>query len=305
MVFYTKRQANAHDGGINVQRNVENARFLSNAHTHTPFCDGISAVEDIIAAAKQLGFVSLGFSGHGKQEFDFAYCMGHEKQCCYENMLRALQIRFRNEGESPCIWIGLEQDAMVDEAQKAYNRQHFDYILGSTHYLTRDFHGVPVSVDGDFTTLNTYVAEVFMGDWTAMVRAYYDALVDMLRRDRPQIIGHFDLVRKQGFLTELFYYPIYRRIALRALELAHSCEGVLEVNTGGMAKGIMDEPHPARELLGAWLEMGGEVTLTSDCHDVKHLDYGLDDMLGKLKRLGFKSFQRLGTGKALWETMEL
>lgn len=288
-----------------MQWKADNARFLSNAHTHTPFCDGKSAVEDIVAAAKQLGFISLGFSGHGKQEFDFGYCMGHEKQSRYEKMLRTLQMRLRNEGESPRIWVGLEQDDMVAEEQKAYNKKHFDYILGSTHYLSRDFRGVPVSVDGDFTTLKTYVAEVLAGDWTAMVRAYYNAHVNMLCRDRPQIIGHFDLVRKQGFLAEFFRSTAYRKIALDALELAHSYEGVLEVNTGGMAKGIMDEPHPTWELMGAWLEMGGKVTLTSDCHNVKYLDYQLDNMLRKLKQLGFKSFQRLGAGKALWETVEL
>jgi len=285
--------------------NFEKTRFLSNAHTHTPFCDGRSTVEDMLAAAKQLGFSSLGFSGHGDQGFDFSYSMGNGKQRRYEKALRALQRRFWNEGESPRIWIGLEQDAMVDEEQKAYNRKHFDYILGSTHYLARDFQGMPVSVDGNFTILKTYVAEVLQGDWIAMVRAYYDAHVSMLRRDRPHMIGHFDLVRKQGSLAELFRTPVYRGIALAALETARTCEGVLEVNTGGMAKRMMDEPHPSRELLGAWLEMGGEVTLTSDCHDAKYLNYGLDDMLGKLKRLGYRNIQRLGAGKALWETVEL
>ena len=293
------------NGGIDVGRNDKVARFLSNAHTHTLFCDGRCAPDEMLAAAKQLGFISLGFSDHGEQGFDFAYCMGHGKQRRYENTLRAMQAKHQDEGKSPRLWIGLEQDAMVDETQKTYNKKHFDFIVGSTHYLTRDFHGEPVAVDGNFNLLKIYVSEAFRGDWMAMVHAYYDAHVSMLRRDQPQIIGHFDLVRRQNLLAELFCTPAYRKAALAALESIDSFTGVLEVNTGGMAKGVMDEPYPTRELLGAWLEMGGKVTITSDCHDARRLDFGFDRMLEMLKRIGYKRVKRLGAGAALWETVEL
>ena len=43
-------------------------RFLSNAHTHSTFCDGKNPPEEMIRAAEKLGFVSLGFSGHASQE---------------------------------------------------------------------------------------------------------------------------------------------------------------------------------------------------------------------------------------------
>ena len=38
--------------------------ILSNAHTHTTFCDGKNTAEEMVQAALDNGFVSLGFSGH-------------------------------------------------------------------------------------------------------------------------------------------------------------------------------------------------------------------------------------------------
>lgn len=281
-------------------------KFRSNAHTHTPYCDGVSGIPQMIRAAQRLGFVSLGFSGHGDQGFDFAYSMSHGKQEAYERQLRAAQEDLLARGGLR-LWVGLEQDALTAPEKKAQNRARFDYILGATHYLERDFHGGPVAADGSAATLAAYAREVFRGDLMALVRRYFDLHVEMLLRDRPHIIGHFDLVRKAATVGGLFdeSAPAYRALALRALERAFPCGGVLELNTGGVARGYMKEPYPSRELLGAWREMGGQVTLTSDCHDAALLDFGLDQALPGLRDLGYRHVLRLGTGSELWEAVEL
>lgn len=280
-------------------------RFLSNAHTHTPYCDGKSSPQEMIREARRLGFVSLGFSGHGDQGFDFAYSMSYGKQEAYERQLRAMQEEL-STGEGPRLWVGLEQDALTPPEKKAQNRARLDYILGSTHYLDRDFHGQVVAADGDSETLAAYAQEVFQGDLMAVVRRYFDLHVEMLLEDRPHIIGHFDLIRKSSG-SGLFDAgsKAYRGIALEALERALPCGGVMEVNTGSIARGYLEEPYPSLELLGAWREMGGPVTLTSDCHDAALLNFGLDETLLTLRALGYRSVLRLGTANALWEAVEL
>ncbi len=280
--------------------------FLSNAHTHTGYCDGKNTPEEMIGAAQRLGFVSLGFSGHGDQGFDPLYSMGEGRQEAYLKELRALQAAQLEKGEGPRLWVGLEQDGFTPSESKQKNREQFDYLLGSTHYLCQDFHGQSVAVDGDLQCLKAYVEARFAGDMLAMARAYFDAHVEMLRGDRPHIIGHFDLVRKHAERSGLFdaQSPAYRKMALAALQSAFVSGGVLEVNTGGMARGYLRDVYPSRELLGAWREMGGRVTLTSDCHDARHLDFGFPQTLARLKSLGFASLLRLGTGDALWEEVE-
>lgn len=281
--------------------------FLSNAHTHTTFCDGKSTHQEMLEAAKQLGFVSLGFSGHGDQGFDHAYSMGQGRQKEYHKALRLMQAQQKEEGEGPRLWVGLEQDGATPEALKELNKELFDYIIGSTHYLCPDYEGASVAVDGDPVLLTKYVERTFDGDWMEMVKTYYDDHVHMLLHDRPQIIGHFDLVRKNGGPGGLFDVdtPVYSRMALDALEKARASEAVLEVNTGAMARGYADTPYPSKALLGCWGELGGQITLTSDCHDARFLDHGYDRALELIKACGFTEIQRLGQGESLWETITL
>jgi len=281
--------------------------FLSNAHTHTRYCDGKNTVDEMVEAAIRLGFVSLGFSEHGAQGFDAHYSMDGGRQEAYLAELRAPQARHQGREGMPRIWIGVEQDALTPKDQKKKNREELDYVLGSTHYASRGFRGKCVPVDGDVDLLRAYVEETYTGDMLAMAQAYFDDHVKMLLNDRPDIIGHFDVVCKNAHLYRMFDPDgvAYRKMALNALEAARACGGVLEVNTGGMARGALVEPYPSRELLQAWREMGGEVTLTSDCHDAAFLDYAFEREWKALKALGYGRVLRLGMGSTLWEEMEL
>jgi hypothetical protein len=54
-------------------------RFLSNAHTHTTYCDGKRGTDaEQLAGAQRLGFVSLVFPGTPCRGFDWNYCMSPE-----------------------------------------------------------------------------------------------------------------------------------------------------------------------------------------------------------------------------------
>ena len=281
-------------------------RFLSNAHTHTNYCDGKNTPREIVRAARELGFVSLGFSGHGMQGFDTPYAMEDGRQEEYLAELRALQPEINTQKEFPRIWVGVEQDSLVPKKIKEKNRRDFDYIIGSTHYLCQNYHGRHVAVDGNLDPLKAYVKDVYAGDMLAMAQAYFDAHVQMLLEERPDIIGHFDLVRKHARMQSLFDEedPAYQKIALLALEGAFACGGVMEVNTGGMQRGYIKNPYPSEALLSAWREMGGDVTITSDCHDAAFLNFGLDEAFLMLKKMGYLSVLRLGQDDSLWERVE-
>ena len=277
--------------------------FVSNAHTHSRWCDGLDAIPDMVEAARALGFVSLGFSSHARQGFDPAYSMAPDAQAGYFAELRALQ----GEPGLPRLWAGLELDAL---AHPDCRREAFacaDYVIGSAHYLCESYSGVPVAVDGDPVLLRRYVDEVYHGDGLAMARDYFAIEVKALLRDRPQIIGHFDLLRKYAARLSLFDEadPAYRRLALSALEQAFPCGGVLEINTGGMARGYLTTPYPTLELLCAWRELGGSITLTSDCHDRRYLAHAFPEAAALARQAGFRTALRLGVGTELWEEAAL
>lgn len=279
--------------------------FRSNAHTHTTFCDGKTSIREMIAHAEETGFVSLGFSGHAAQGFDWDYSMNADRQKAYFQLLRAIQTE--DVPSRPKIWAGLELDALADETLRQEAYRQADYIIGSVHYLPREGEATPVAVDGPAERLGRYVDTVLHGDGLELARQYYAIVAQSLLRDKPAIIGHFDLVRKHAAALRLFDEtdPRYRRIALNALEQAFPCGAVLEVNTGGMARGYLSTPYPTMDLLCAWREMGGHITLTSDCHDARYLDYAFDTALNLIRKVGFRSLMQLGRSGNLWEEVEI
>lgn len=273
-------------------------RYLSCAHTHTVFGDGHNTPEEMIARAKELEFVSLGFSEHAHQSFDKDYCMSAEAESVYVASLRDLQ----RQEKTLKIWVGLEVDALSDVPHGPV-----DYQIGSCHYLPEPFEGVFVGIDGDFSVLQNCLEKRYHGDGLALARDYYACHAQALLHRRPQIAGHFDLLRKYNGSLHMFdtESAAYRRLALSALEKTRQSGAVLEINTGGMARGYLPDPYPQDFLLLAWREMDGEVTLTTDCHDARYLDYAIPQTLSHLQTLGFETLLRLGTGDALWEKVTI
>lgn len=274
--------------------------FLSNAHTHSTFCDGKNTPLEMIAAAKELGFVSLGFSGHASPGFESAWCMPAQRHPQYMQAIRDLQ----PSTQGVRIWCGYEVDAMTPPELLGETREA-DYRIGSMHYFVA--RAKAPQADGRPETLRQYLDEVFAGDGLALAKRYYDILAEFINRERPDIIGHFDLIRKNAQKIQLFdeTSPAYRKIALDALERIFPSGSVLEVNTGGVSRGYLPTPYPTLELLCAWREMGGRVTVTSDCHDCNLLNCAFDQAMDLVHQAGFQSVLRLGTGDRLWDEIEV
>ncbi len=275
--------------------------FLSACHTHSTHCDGQNSLREMLAQARDLGFVSFGFSGHAAQGFDNGYSMTLDQQEWYLQEAKALQ----KEPGFPRVWVGLELDALSGEKEMARALQNAEYIVGSTHYLL-PAGGEHVAVDGPADVLKRHMDKRFASDGLALAEEYFEIEASFIESVQPEVIGHFDLLRKHAAAIGLFDEndPAYRKLALSALERCHNGNSVLEVNTGGMARGYLDTPYPTLEILCAWREMGGEVTLSSDCHDRRLLTYAYDEALALIRKAGYDHLLRLGAGDTLWEMCE-
>lgn len=253
--------------------------LTSSTHNHTTLCDGQSTPAEMAAAACAAGFTDFGFSGHSCAPFDPEYAVRSEE--AYIRALRALQAEYAGRMR---IAVGMEQDYYAP----VQNRAAFDYIIGSVHYL-RDGAGRYYAVDGAPEELDACVARMFGGDALAMARAYYALVAENARRFRPEVIGHFDLVKKNNRGGRLFDEadPAYRAAALDALGACAGTGAVFELNTGGLFRGSTDEPYPSRFLLDALRAAGARVTVNADAHCTEALRFWFDEALALLRAAGF------------------
>lgn len=266
----------------------------SNVHTHTVFCDGRDTVRHMADCAWEKGFVSLGFSGHGPQtNNDFGIRDEYE----YAREVRAAAEAYRGRMR---IWLGVEQDYYGVCGIK------YDYRLGAVHYLD-GLDGKPYHIDSSLEWFTDLFENGFGDDMPALARAYYERVCEMAERNRPDVIAHYDLIRKFNEGGRFFdeESALYRQYALDALERIYPLCDMLEVNTGAMARSWRSAPYPTREILMRWRELGGRVILGSDCHDAQKLDWGFDAARALIELAGYKTVWRLGAGEILFEEERL
>ena len=270
-------------------------KTLSGAHVHTQFCDGRNTAEEMVLSALAHGFVSLGFSSHAAQPFDERYAPSHEEP--YRQEIARLREKYR--ARIP-IYLGIERDyySIADPAR-------YDYFIGSVHYLSDGDKRVPV--DGKPEELREYVDACCGGSGLLAARRYYERLSEYARALPPAIIGHFDLIRKNNPKLMLFdeNNTAYRALALDALSSMRGLGALLEVKTGGMARGYLPSPYPALFLLKAWQEWGERVILNADCHRAPLIAYAFDEAEEYIRAAGFKTAVRLGSGREKWEEYSL
>ena len=170
-------------------------RLTSSTHNHTNLCDGRNTPDEMARAALEAGFTDFGFSGHSYAPFDLDYSVKSEQH--YVQELRALQKAYAG-----CLRIAVGMEA--DWFAPVNDRAALDYIIGSVHYLRDEATGRYYAVDGAPEALDACVAQMFGGDALAMARAYYALVAENVRKYRPEIIGHFDLVKKNNCGGHLF-----------------------------------------------------------------------------------------------------
>lgn len=263
--------------------------ITSNAHTHTTYCDGANTPAEMAAAAFALGFKGLGFSGHSPAAFD-PTCPGISNETAYRSEIAGLKEQY--EGKM-AILCGVEQDYYAP-----VNRSEYDYIVGSVHYLPGE-NGQLVAIDGAPEHALAVRNNIYGGNGTAMARAFYELTVANIQKYKPDIVGHFDLLVKYNGAGQLLdeQNPAYREVALQAADAAGKLlkeyGGIVEINTGVMARGWRNAPYPAGFILRHLAQMGVRVMVNGDSHNTQTLNYGFDTAVALTRQAGFKSIVQL------------
>jgi len=251
-------------------------------HNHTTFSDGRNSAEEMVQAAIARGMPAIGISDHSFTPCDTSYCMKEEHYPLYLAELDRLREKYAGQ-------ITLLRGIELDYDSHMAITEKLDYFLGSVHYLI--FDGRVYAIDHTADIQRECIAREFAGDKIAFARCYYDTLVKHIRRCRPTIVGHFDVITKFSLLDE--EDPAYQAVATEALEQVVEVTPLVEINTGAISRGWRKTPYPADFLLRRLHELGGQVTLGGDSHAVDTIDCCFDQAAALAKAAGFEQLTTL------------
>jgi histidinol-phosphatase (PHP family) len=270
--------------------------IAANYHCHSRFDDGHGELEDYVRAALRKGLGTLGFAGHAPLPFSCDWTISPAALPEYLQTARRLQSAFRDQIE---LLVGLEVDfipEIISPAAARIRALNLDFTVGSVHFMGRLADGRLWTADSPPEELERGVAETFGGDVRAAVEEYYRLMTAMVSTAPPDIIGHFDLIKKNNRGAEYFSEeePWYRAAVLRTLEAVAASPSILEINTGGIVRGTSGALYPSEWILSECLNREIPVMINSDAHRPEQLDGYYGEATAILEGVGFRELTQIG-----------
>jgi len=168
-------------------------------------------------------------------------------------------------------------------AEKLREQFQPDYIVGSLHHV----NDIPI----DYTPAVYRQAAEVAGGTEALYCDYFDRQHELIRRLRPEVVGHFDLIRifDPDYPAHLRLPGVRERIE-RNLLLIRELDLIMDLNVRAYYKG-MDEPYISRPVLEQALALGIAVVPGDDSHGAGSVGQNLER--------GIAAFQAAG-GNICW-----
>jgi histidinol-phosphatase (PHP family) len=264
---------------------------LFNLHTHTHFCDGKNPPEEYVNQAIDLGFHTLGFSGHAPVPFKNHFAIKGEKLEDYYQSIHNLRLKYKNDIR---ILLALEID-FIPGITKSYDefrsKGNLDYVIGGIHLIkNKDQEGLWF-IDGPLQEkYDEGLKNIFNGHARKGVETYYNQLLEMIATQKPDIIAHLDKIKMHN---KERYFSIeeqwYKDLVWKTLKyIANETNCIVEVNTRGLYKKRCDTFFPGPEILEQIYHLKIPITLSSDAHKPEELDGFYKNAINILKDIGFK-----------------
>ncbi|KAI0926616.1 hypothetical protein AcV7_005508 [Taiwanofungus camphoratus] len=167
-----------------------------------------------------------------------------------------------------------------------------EYIVGSVHHVNS------IPIDFDVATfqksLNSFPAETTAGALTANAEhlqmeaflcSYFDSQYQLLRRFRPEVVGHIDLCRLYNPSLQFSDYPAAWEKLKRNVQYAIEYGALFELNAAALRKGWVAS-YPGEDVAVLIMKEGGRFALSDDSHGPHAVGLNYTRMTGYLERLG-------------------
>ncbi len=263
---------------------------------HCSYCDGAGEPKQYVEEAIKKGFSVIGFSSHTPVPIDNCWTMKEERMQEYLDNIEELKKEYSEKIE---IYTGLETDYFEGDNRNIFNTYKVDYQIGSVHFLKDYKTNNYYTVDGNKEDFEKTLYECFEGDIKQFASNYYHQIIKMLEEYTPEILGHLDVIKKNNgdgkyFLEEEQWY---RELIEKVLDVVKDKGIIVEVNTGGITRGYIQEPYPSKWILAECKKREIPVMVNSDAHSVENIDGCFDLAYSILKEVGYRELAILKDGK--------
>ncbi len=265
------------------------------------YCDHAeSTLDEILDAAVACGYHTFGVAEHAprngeKYLYDEEIDRGWRVdtiQGLFGEYARALDKAVERYKGRLCVLKAFEAEVVppdhYPEIMLAYKQDlNFDYMVGSVHYVG------DIIIDYK-PELFEHALEVHGGHENLAV-SYYHTVTSMVTRLRPEVVGHFDIIRKAFSNDQDAHTPKIIAAACESLEAVRECHAILEVNTAGYRKGL-GCPYPSPVYIRLARDMGIPVCFGDDSHAAHHVGTGIEAAREYLLTLGIVRITTLERG---------
>ncbi|ODV93731.1 hypothetical protein PACTADRAFT_4634 [Pachysolen tannophilus NRRL Y-2460] len=192
------------------------------------------------------------------------------------------------------ILVGIETEGgltplYLDKILEFKSNHAVDLIIGSIHHVNE----IPI----DFDRRNWVKArESCNGSTRELFKTYFELQYQLLVKLKPEVIGHFDLIRLMLINDDLDIdsnsnsnsnskqldpnfieknWPDVWEIIIKNIKFIVSYGGLIELNSAAIRKG-WDTPYPQRDIVKVALELNAKFCLSDDSHGIRQvaLNYG-------------------------------
>jgi histidinol-phosphatase (PHP family) len=248
-------------------------------------------LEDIIQKYIKLGFKKVGITEHIPPVSDFFLFSDEIKAKLtaldinkrfedYFKKLKNLKLKYASKIK---IFAGMETETYTGYVEHVNNlilKFRPDYIVGSVHHVD--------DICFDYSKEEYGRLALKSGSYDLMYEKYFDLQYEMIKKLKPFIVGHFDLIRiyDQDYENRLALPEINQKI-IRNLELIKSLNLVMDFNLRPLARGEK-EPYITASILKIAREMEIRVVPGGDSHGIEQAGLNVDKAIKILETYGFE-----------------
>ena len=269
---------------------------LTNYHSHTPYCDGRSNIEEFIATAIYWGFTSYGVSPHSPIPYPSTCNMLSERVEEYISEMDMLKKKYEGKIE---IYTGMEVDYFGNGwnvVNEYFKSLPLDYRIASVHFIPNQ-EGEYHDIDGSASKFIALIDKHYKGDIRYVVETYFENMANMIDLGGFDFVGHPDKIsmNASAYAPGITESKWYKEIVSDYFRFIAEKGVMLEVNT--KAYSSYTYLFPNSQHFKTLKELNIPLVVNSDAHIPSLMKSGFKEAYALLKEAGYKNTMQLTAGE--------